>query len=280
MSIVYAILAVGQNGEFGNESACAKGLPFHSPSDLKWFNDFTMGQKLVMSKKTHNLVGDLHGRDIFVETRDGINGPNGMFILHLGMTRFDVILAGGSSLYSRHLEKTDFVFITIIGEVTGQSTINFDTRMYLDNGFDVIYSGSTPAEESRKDVNNLIILRNTNPKRFQGGPHVLPNLIKEKVSQHFHPYLKLKIKNSVTIQPGSHGEVEISTPVHVPVTQTGILSLRKTLARQGLYTSGITFKQGWIGKPTIIVTNNSGSLIELKEGEEIGEISFLNNQCL
>ena len=279
MSLVYAILAVGQNGEFGNDDPNAKGLPFASTSDMRWFKDFTAGQKIIMGKPTHDLVGKLPGRDIFINSRSGIDGPNGMSI-NLGCSPFDVVIAGGARTYAQHLLKTDFVFITIVDKVVGQATAHFDIGIYRRAGFEVIYSGSSKTDRV-DDVNNLIILRNPNSANFtEGVKNVLANEIKQKVSKHFEPYLKLKVKNRITIKPGAHGLVEISTSVHVPVNQTGILSLRKSLAQQGLYTSGIIFRQGWTGKPTIIVTNHSGSLVDLKEDEEIGEIAFLNNQCL
>jgi dihydrofolate reductase len=282
MSLVLAILAVGPNGEFGTDDVSQHGLPFHSKSDFNWFKDVTKGQRLVMSQKTLDFIPDgLPGREIYINTRQGIRSPHGGF-LELGKSNTDVYLAGGKQVYLNHLDKTDIVLLTINNGVNKEASIKFDIEEYLSRGFKIIYSGSTREDISETDVNNLLILSKVRLEQDTGGlSYYIPSsALKAKIYNHFEPYLKLKIKNSIQIQPGSHGEVEISTPVYVPFQQTGILSLRKSLARKGLYTSGITFKNSWRGKPTIIVTNNSHTVVELFAGEEIGEISFVNNRPL
>ena len=281
MSLVLAILAVGPNGEFGTDDVSQHGLPFHSKSDFNWFKDVTKGQRLVMSNKTLNLIPNgLPGREIYVNTRQGIKSPHGGF-LDLGRSNTDVYLAGGKRVYLNHLDKTDIVLLTINNGVNRQASVKFDIEEYLSRDFKVIYSGSTREDISQTDVNNLLILSRVKEERNNGRYyHTPPNALQTIIGEHFEPYLKLKIKESIRIDPGCHGEVEISTPVYVPFNQTGILSLRKSLARKGLYTSGITFKNGWKGKPTIIVTNNSHAPVELFAGEEIGEISFVNNRPL
>ena len=282
MSLVLAILAVGPNGEFGNNNPDNGGLPFHSATDFEWFKEVTIGQQLVMSQKTLDLIPNgLPNREICINTRDGIKTPQGD-LLELGKSKTDVYLAGGKKVYLNHLDKTDLVLLSICNKIIDESPIKFDINDYLNRGFKVIYSGSTREDISETDVNNLLVLSKLSTDQIEGITHAhkTPNVLAAKIHKHFEPYLKLKLKNSIQIQPGSHGEVEISTPVYVPFQQTGILSLRKSLARKGLYTSGITFKNGWKGKPTIIVTNNSHAVVELFANEEIGEISFVNNCSL
>lgn len=282
MSLVLAILAVGPNGEFGNNNLGNYGLPFYSVTDFEWFKEVTVGQRLVMSQKTLDLIpSGLPDREIYINTRNGIKSPQGD-LLELGKSKTDVYLAGGKQVYLNHLDKTDLVLLSICSNIVDESPIKFDINDYLSRGFKVIYSGSTCEDISEADVNNLLVLSKLSPTPTTDITyiHKPPSALVAKIHKHFEPYLKLKIKNSVQIQPGSHGEVEISTPVYVPFQQTGILSLRKSLARKGLYTSGITFKNGWKGKPTIIVTNNSHAIVELFANEEIGEISFVNNRSL
>lgn len=282
MSLVLAILAVGPNGEFGTDDVSQHGLPFHSKSDFNWFKDVTKGQRLVMSQKTLDLIPNgLPGREIYINTRQGIKSPHGGF-LELGKSNTDVYLAGGKQVYLNHIDKTDIVLLTINNSVNKEASIKFDIEEYLKRDFILIYSGSTLESLSAdKDVNNLLVLSRVIEHPHGGRYYHIPTTaLQNLIGKHFEPYLKLKIKNNIQIQPGSHGEVEISTPVYVPSVQTGILSLRKSLARKGLYTSGITFKNGWKGKPTIIVTNNSHTVVELFAGEEIGEISFVNNRSL
>ena len=66
----------------------------------------------------------------------------------------------------------------------------------------------------------------------------------------------------------------------MPVIQTGSLSIRKSLADKGILTEGTGFKSGWVGIPTVVVTNRTGDSIDLQAGDEIGEISFTNNRSL
>jgi dihydrofolate reductase len=66
-SEVFLAVAVADNGVIGAEGA----LPWHIPGDLRRFKALTMGQPMVMGRKTfESLPGLLPGRRHIVLTRD------------------------------------------------------------------------------------------------------------------------------------------------------------------------------------------------------------------
>lgn len=83
---------------------------------------------------------------------------------------------------------------------------------------------------------------------------------------------KLTLKKRSTIHVGAVVDLEVNEFVNVE----GIYAtfhIRKCLAKSGLIQLVSTpFPQGFCGLPTISVKNDSVSDIELREGDEIGEL--------
>ena len=271
-----AILALGPDGEFGNTDPNKKGLPFKSKTDLKWFNKATIGETVVMSKKTFELIPNgLPDRTIYFASRKGIESHNG----YLDLNRYpaDILIAGGKQVYREYMDKCDFAFISFIPEhLTQPADVKFKLQEWFDANYHPVFMGQTNYE-GEDNIAFVVLSRAIKITEQHVEIMRLNEKWKHRIASTFEPYLKLRIKENVIIQPQSHGEVEISTLVCVPIQQTGIFSIRQSLAGKGLYTSGTNFKQNWAGNPRIIVTNKSLNPIELKAGEEIGEISFLLN---
>lgn len=64
---LFLVVAVAENGVIGNDGT----MPWHLPADLRRFKALTMGQPMVMGRKTfESLPGVLPGRRHIVLTRD------------------------------------------------------------------------------------------------------------------------------------------------------------------------------------------------------------------
>jgi dihydrofolate reductase len=73
-----AIAAMSLNRVIGNGSK----IPWHLPEDFKWFKQVTMGQVLVMGRKTFESIGKpLPGRETIVLTRGAWSHP-GVTVVH------------------------------------------------------------------------------------------------------------------------------------------------------------------------------------------------------
>ena len=91
-----AIVAVSQNGVIGKNG----DLPWNLPGDLKWFRKITMGQIILMGRKTwESLPGALAGRQnwvlsnnlpgnqdirVFKSIEEAINAAEGKAIFFIG----------------------------------------------------------------------------------------------------------------------------------------------------------------------------------------------------
>ena len=116
MSAFKAIAAMSLNRVIG------KGLeiPWHIPEDFKWFKETTMGQVLVMGRRTFDSIGRaLPGRETMVLTRRNFIHPEVTVIQSLdevaplleGRTAF---VAGGAQIYEQALPFCSDLFLTIV----------------------------------------------------------------------------------------------------------------------------------------------------------------------
>ena len=73
MSAFKAIAAMSLNRVIGN----GLEIPWHLPEDFKWFKQTTMGQVLVMGRRTFHSIGRaLPGRETMVLTRGHLSHPD------------------------------------------------------------------------------------------------------------------------------------------------------------------------------------------------------------
>ena len=100
------IVAVAQNGVIG----AGGSLPWHLRADLRRFRRLTMGESLIMGRKTYDSIGrPLPGRTSIVLSRDPEYRPEGVVVV----ASFDEALAavesevgwviGGASLFEEAL---------------------------------------------------------------------------------------------------------------------------------------------------------------------------------
>ena len=95
-------------------------IPWHLPEDFKWFKATTMGQVLVMGRRTFESIGRaLPGRETMVLTRGDFS--------HLGVTvirSLDEVaprlngrtcfIAGGAQIYEQALPRCSDLLLTIV----------------------------------------------------------------------------------------------------------------------------------------------------------------------
>lgn len=103
----------------------AGSIPWHLPEDFKWFKKATMGQVLVMGRRTFESIGrPLPGRETFVLTRRGIDVPevrsaSGIAALDeaLADDPRDVFIAGGAEVYAQLLHRCSDLYLTRVKRI-------------------------------------------------------------------------------------------------------------------------------------------------------------------
>lgn len=115
----------------------AGGLPWHLPSELKFFKRTTLGKPVIMGRKTYQSIGKpLPGRSNLIVSRNPHLHVPGCTVhdsldaalkaakaLPADLVRDDeIMLIGGAQLYAQALEQADRLYLTIIdAELTGDA---------------------------------------------------------------------------------------------------------------------------------------------------------------
>lgn len=107
---VFLVVAVAKNGVIGADGT----MPWHIPADLRRFKALTMGQPMVMGRKTfESLPGVLPGRRHIVLTRDPHWAEDGAEVARsveqaLAMANAaHVAVVGGAEIYRQFLPLAD-----------------------------------------------------------------------------------------------------------------------------------------------------------------------------
>lgn len=129
---IYLIVAIAQNGVIGRDG----DMPWRLSTDLKRFKAITIGQPVIMGRKTWNSLSKaLPGRLNIVITRDRLFKADGASIVHslddalklatdhLAQSSTQAIfIIGGGEIFKQAMPIVDKMFITEI-----QATIEGDT---------------------------------------------------------------------------------------------------------------------------------------------------------
>jgi dihydrofolate reductase len=114
MKTYKAIAAMAENRIIGNQG----DIPWHLPEDFKWFKQTTMGQILVMGRKTYQSIGrPLPGRETFVLSRTPRDIPkvqNFTDLAELDNLETDktIWIAGGGEVYKQMLPRCSELYLT------------------------------------------------------------------------------------------------------------------------------------------------------------------------
>jgi dihydrofolate reductase len=115
------IVAVASNGVIGRDG----GLPWHLPSDLRYFRTVTMGKPVIMGRLTWESIGrPLPGRTMIVVTSAGDVGSDQVLLAptlaaalaigerELGPAGGEVLVIGGAHLYAEAIDLVDRIYLT------------------------------------------------------------------------------------------------------------------------------------------------------------------------
>ncbi|MGG3800969.1 dihydrofolate reductase [Metabacillus fastidiosus] len=100
-------------------------LPWHLPADLAFFKRTTMGNPIIMGRKTFESIGKaLPGRENVILTRDETYEKEGCTIIHsvddvekfAEQTEKEVFIIGGTEIFKQTFVIADRLYITFIDE--------------------------------------------------------------------------------------------------------------------------------------------------------------------
>jgi dihydrofolate reductase len=131
-----AIAAMSENRVIGQGNK----IPWHLPEDFKWFKKMTMGQIVVMGRKTFESIGKpLPNRETIVVSRGGFSYPGLRTVSDLGQIdrsaeSRDVFICGGAQIYEQALPLCSDLFLTLVrGDVDGDTFFPpFEERFALE----------------------------------------------------------------------------------------------------------------------------------------------------
>ena len=109
-----AIAAMAENRVIGNQNT----IPWHLPEDFKWFKKTTMGQTLLMGRKTFDSIGrPLPGRQTIILSRNQLSIPDTVTVntiesIETVSTSDTIWVAGGSEIYQLMLPKCIDLYLT------------------------------------------------------------------------------------------------------------------------------------------------------------------------
>ena len=109
-----AIAAMAENRVIGNQNT----IPWHLPEDFKWFKKTTMGQTLLMGRKTFDSIGrPLPGRQTIILSRNQLSIPDTVTVntiesIETVATSDTIWVAGGSEIYQLMLPKCIDLYLT------------------------------------------------------------------------------------------------------------------------------------------------------------------------
>jgi len=118
MGRLRAIAAVSENGVIGDHGR----IPWHVPSDFKWFREVTLRGVLIQGRKTFESIGrPLPGRETWVVSRGAFLHPGVRVFNDLESLRLAIQgdprplwLCGGADLYSQLLPSCTDLFLSRI----------------------------------------------------------------------------------------------------------------------------------------------------------------------
>jgi len=157
MKIAHAV-AVARNGTIGADG----GLPWRLPEDLKHFKRVTMGNPIVMGRKTYESIGrPLPGRANIVITRNANFTAEGIHVTPdiesaiaaaktsgAGTGSDWVMIIGGGEIYRQTMDTVDRLYLTeIAADIAGDTAYPaFDRSLFTEiERQDIPADGDTPA---------------------------------------------------------------------------------------------------------------------------------------
>lgn len=134
-----SIVAVNEKGVIG----CGNALPWHVKSDLKFFRETTLGNVVIMGRKTFDSIGKpLPKRHSIIVSHNSTLVPISETcqwaasieeaIFDASMINKDAFLVGGASMYSQMAPFVDRYLITIVHKEVSNGDAFFDEAIIGD----------------------------------------------------------------------------------------------------------------------------------------------------
>jgi dihydrofolate reductase len=124
MKYFKAIAAMSENRVIGAENR----IPWHLPADFRWFKALTIGQVVVMGRKTFESIGrPLPQRTTVVLSASGFSYPGVQTVSTLGALNpasqeCDMFICGGGTVYGEALPYCSDLYLTVVKRiVTGDA---------------------------------------------------------------------------------------------------------------------------------------------------------------
>lgn len=132
----HAIAAMAENRVIGN----AGSIPWHLPEDFKWFKKTTMGQTLLMGRKTFESIGrPLPGRQTLILSRRDYSSPGTTTIqdsssIESIAKHSNIWVAGGAEIYALLLPRCEDLYLTRVQSKPEGDTYfpEFESQFKLD----------------------------------------------------------------------------------------------------------------------------------------------------
>ena len=111
-----AIAAMSLNRVIGSGNR----VPWHLPEELKWFKQMTIGQVIVMGRKTFESIGQpLPHRTTVVLSRSSLSIPGVRVVsslsdIDLSRETREVFICGGAQVYAQTLPLCSDLFLTLV----------------------------------------------------------------------------------------------------------------------------------------------------------------------
>jgi len=119
-----AIAAMSLNRVIGS----ANKIPWHLPEDFKWFKQLTIGNVVVMGRKTFESIGKpLPNRETIILSRSQYSFPGVRTISDLSQINLtadsrEVFICGGAQIYAQALPSCSDLYLTLVKrEVEGDA---------------------------------------------------------------------------------------------------------------------------------------------------------------
>src|SRR5688572_4556343 len=115
--MIYHVVAMAQNRVIGKDNK----LPWHFKADLQKFKDLTMGQTLIMGRKTFESIGKpLPGRENFVlsrgssEERKDVRTFKSLDAALKAVKTPHAYIIGGAEVFRQSFNRIDGIYLTLI----------------------------------------------------------------------------------------------------------------------------------------------------------------------
>ena len=118
--ILSLLVAADENNVIGKDNK----LPWHLPSDLKYFKNQTWGMPILMGRKTFESIGKaLPGRKSIVITRNRDWQHEGVAVVHSVEDSFEtarqmgvkeIFVIGGAEIFQTSFKEADRIYLTRI----------------------------------------------------------------------------------------------------------------------------------------------------------------------